>query len=521
MLKKYTIPALGILTVAAIFFLSWRYIFSPSVRRANNYNIVLISIDTTRADFFGCYGNPVVSTPNVDRLASQGVLFENFYSTINTTLAAHSAIFTGLYPRDIGVGRNSMRLNPKLLTMAEFLHAKGYKTAGFIGSFALASVFGINQGFQTYDESFIGDPSSYIERQVESSTKGNNSFDIIIPKTNVGHIMRSAEEVNASFFKWLDHQKDDKFFAFVHYYDPHFPYDPPQQWYKRHLQTIPPGTPLVQDNREEVENQFKQLIDPEIQFTAAKIDSVHYSPEINALLQLYRSEIEYTDNAVGQVVERLKKNGLISKTIIIVTADHGENLVEHWNFNSFFRHGFLTYETETHIPLIISCPGILPQNRRVPRVSSQIDIFPTVTDLVDIPPPKVDGISLLTLLFSDRNRVNRFIFSEASQPHINLQREAKNLVWVNDLNSGSVRKDQYKYTMIPYRQFEALYDIQDDPLELKNALNRVSLADPKLPITLRDELEKWRKTAKSGNIDTSFQLSDEDREKLESLGYVQ
>src|SRR5262245_38394837 len=222
MLKKLTIPALGVLTVAAILFLSWRYIFSAPVRRANQYNIVLISIDTTRADFFGCYGNPVVSTPNVDRLASQGVLFENFYSTINTTLAAHSAIFTGLYPRDIGVGRNSMRLSSKLLTMAEFLHAKGYKTAGFIGSFALASVFGINQGFQTYDESFIGDPSSYIERQVESSTKENASFDIIIPKTNVGHIMRSAEEVNMAFFKWLDQQRDDKFFAFVHYYDPHF-----------------------------------------------------------------------------------------------------------------------------------------------------------------------------------------------------------------------------------------------------------------------------------------------------------
>jgi len=521
MLKRLTIPALGVLVVAAILFLSWRYIFSASVRRANHYNIVLISIDTTRADFIGCYGNPVVSTPNIDHLAKKGVLFENFYSTINTTLAAHSAMFTGLYPRNIGVGRNSMRLNQKVLTMAEFLHAKGYATAGFIGSFALASVFGVNQGFQTYEESFIGDPASYIERKVEASTKDNASIEAIIPNTKVGHIARSAEEVNQAFFKWLEHKKEDKFFAFVHYYDPHFPYHPAEKWYKKHLESIPPNTPMAQEEREPVENAFKQMIDPNIQFTAARIDSIKYPPEINALLQLYRSEIEYADYAVGQVVEKLEKEGLLSKTILIVTADHGENLVEHWNFNSFFRHGFLTYETEIHIPFILSCPGILPPNRRVQRVSSQIDIFPTVMDLVNISPPKVDGISLLTLLFSDRNRVNRYIFSEASQPHINLQREAKSLIWVNDLNCGSVRKDQYKYTMIPNRQFEALYQISEDPLEEKNTLNNLIKTDPDVPIRLRGELENWRKKAKSGNIDSSFQLSEEDREKLESLGYVQ
>ena len=521
MLKKLTIPALGVLIVAAILFLSWRYIFSTSVKRANHYNIVLISIDTTRADFFGCYGNPAVSTPNVDRLAQKGVLFENFYSTINTTLAAHSAMFTGQYPRDIGVGRNSMRLNSKVLTMAEFLHAKGYATAGFIGSFALASVFGINQGFQTYDESFIGDPSSYIAREVEASTKENESFEVIIPNTNVGHIMRTAEEVNQSFFKWLDQKKQDKFFAFVHYYDPHFPYHPPEEWYKKHLEAIPPGTPMIQDEREPIENEFKQKIDPNIRFSAATIDSVKYPPEINALLQLYRSEIEYTDHAIGQIMKKLEKENLLSKTIVIVTADHGENLVEHWNFNSFFRHGFLTYETEIHIPFILSCPGVLPEGRRVNQVSSQIDIFPTLLDLVNIAPPKVDGISLLTLLFADRSRLNRYIYSEASQPHINLQRQAKHLVWVNDLNSGSVRKDQYKYTMIPNRQFEALYNIQEDPLEEKNVLTDLSKIDPEISVTFRDQLENWRKKARSGNIDSSFELSDEDREKLESLGYVQ
>jgi arylsulfatase A-like enzyme len=508
-----------LLSIAA--FAAWKYWRPERFPSAPGFNIVLISIDTTRADFFGCYGDHAAVTPHMDQLATEGVLFENFYSTINTTLAAHSSMITGLYPPHHGVGRNSMRLGASNLTLAEFLRSQHYKTAAFIGSFALASVFGFNQGFDTFNESFIGSPSDYVEREVQVSTRGKKKFEVIVPKTNVGRISRSAEEVNQAFFDWLSQNKSAKFFAFVHYYDPHFPYLPAEKWYKKHLNEIPPGTPLTQEEREPLENTLQNLIDPNVKFRSEDIDRIHYPEPVNALLKLYLSEIEYIDFALGQVLQRLEKDGLRSKTILIVTADHGENLVEHWNMNSFFRHGFLTHETETHVPFIISAPGFLPEGKRVRDVASQIDIFSTVLQLAGVKRiPLTDGISLAPAIFSSRH-LDRAIFIEASQPQIKLQRDAPSMGWVNEKNGASIRLGDYKYTSMPIRQYEALFQISKDRNEEQDILLETSRTKPQLLIALRDGLDGWRRKLMAGKVDESFQLSDEDREKLESLGYVQ
>jgi arylsulfatase A-like enzyme len=521
MLRKLFIITFIIATVSITAFAAWKYFHTTKFPTAEGYNLVFISMDTARADFFGCYGNAAASTPSIDALASQGVLFEDFYSTINTTLAAHSSMMTGLYPPHHGVGRNSMRLNSSNTTLAEFLQSKGYTTAAFIGSFALASVFNFNQGFQTFDESFIGTPSDYVARQVEVSTRENKKFDVIVPKESVGHISRSAEEVNRAFFEWLDRNKNKKFFAFIHYYDPHFPYYPEEKWYKKHLSNIPPGTPLTQEDRVPLENTFKEMINPEVKFRASEIDKDPYSEQINALLKLYLSEIEYTDYGVGEVVRKLEQEGLRSKTIFVVTADHGENLVEHWNFNTFFRHGFLTHESETHVPLVVSSPGLLPSGKRVKQNGSQIDFFPTLVELLGFEAPSTDGISLIPDLFSVRKHSDRGIFMEASQPQIRLQRDAPQMGWVNERNSGSIRWGEYKYTSIPIRQYEAVFHIAKDRAEEQDILLSVSRSQPKLLIALRDGLEDWRKKIMTGKFDATFQLSEEDRERLESLGYVQ
>jgi arylsulfatase A-like enzyme len=522
MLKKVLLILAILAAVSLTSYAAWKYFHTSKFPIAEGYNIVLLSIDTTRADFFGCYGNSIASTPAVDELASKGVLFEDFYSTINTTLAAHSSMMTGLYPPHHGVGRNSMRLNGSNTTLAEFLQSNGYTTAAFIGSFALASVFNFNQGFQTFDESFIGSPSDYIERQVQVSTREKKKFDVIVPKESVGHISRSADQVNNAFFQWLSRNKNKKFFAFIHYYDPHFPYLPEEAWYKKHLAAIPAGTPLTQDDRAPLENTFKEIIDPEYKFRAAEIGKTPYPNPVDALLKLYLSEIEYADHAVGEVIRKLEMEGLRSKTIFILTADHGENLVEHWEFNSFFRHGFLTHESETHIPFIISAPGFLPQGKRVKQIASQVDILPTIADLFGYRnKPETDGISLLQDLFAERRHSDRAIYMEASQPQIKLQRDAPQMGWVNERNSGSIRWGEYKYTSIPIRQYEAVFHIAKDRTEENDILLPISKSQPKLLIALRDGLEDWRKKIMSGKFDATFKLSEEDQEKLKSLGYVQ
>lgn len=498
--------------------LAWQFFFKHST--AKNYNVILISIDTCRADFIGAYGNSAISTPSLDSLAKQGILFDHFYSSINTTLPSHASMVTGLYPRHHGVARNAMRLPDQNQTLAEFLKSQGYSTAAFIGSFALASVFGLNQGFDVYDESFMGDPSKYIGRSLVINMKDGKTLEALEPDTRTGDITRPAEDVKASFERWLSKNKDHKFFAFVHFYDPHFPYLPPEKWYRKHITAIPERTPLTEQDRINFYPNFKTMVGSIENFRPAQIETVEFSPVVDALVHLYASEIEYVDSIIGELVKDLDRADLRDHTILIVTSDHGENLIEHSKFNSFFRHGLLTYQTETRVPFLISSPGLLDGGVRVSEPASQLDIFPTLVELLGLKTSlRFDGKSLYPVLFGKENQESqRLIFAEASQPRIR-QENSEDSFWPNNDNSASVWYGEWKYTRVPWKNYEAIFRVSQDELEENNLIQLVNQKNPKLLKKLQSELSGWQKNA--ANIDKGFTLSKEDREKLESLGYVQ
>lgn len=512
---RILIPLIALIVVCG---LTWQFFFKH--RTAKNYNVILISIDTCRADFIGAYGNSAISTPNLDSLAKEGILFEHFYSSINTTLPSHASLLTGLYPRNHGVARNAMRLGTQNQTIAEFLKSQGYSTAAFIGSFALASVFGLNQGFDVYDESFMGDPSKYIGRSLVINMKDGKTLEALEPDTRTGDITRPAEDVKASFEKWLSKNKDHKFFAFVHFYDPHFPYLPPEKWYRKHVAAIPERTPLTEQDRINFYPNFKTQVGSIENFSPAQIDTVEFSPVVDALVHLYASEIEYVDSVIGQLVMDLERSDLRDRTILIVTSDHGENLIEHSRFNSFFRHGLLTYQTETRVPLLISSPGLLDAGLRVSEPASQLDVFPTLLELLGLKSTlRFDGKSLYPVLFGkDKEESPRLIFAEASQPRIR-QEDSADSFWPNNDNSASVWFGEWKYTRVPWKNYEAIFRISQDELEENNLIQLMNQKNPELLKKLQSELSAWQKNAR--NVDTAFTLSKEDREKLESLGYVQ
>ncbi len=513
--KIYALIGLVILG-AVIFFVSRK--FSPA-RTANDFNVIVISIDTLRADFLGTYGNGAIATPHLDAIAKEGILFEYFYSTINTTLPSHASLFTGIYPRKHGVARNAMRLSPQNVTLAEFLKERGYSTAAFIGSFALASVFGLNQGFDLYEESFMGDPSRFIGRTIVINTKDGKKLEALEPDTQTGDITRDATAVKLSFEKWLSTKRNNKFFAFLHLYDPHFPYLPPEKWYRKRLESFPENTPLTEAARINFYPNFKNLIGSIENFRSSQVGSVEFSPVIDTLMQLYSAEIEYVDSVIGEIVENLNRSGLRNRTILIITSDHGENLIEHSRFNSFFRHGVLTHETETRIPFLISCPGLLPEKRRITTRYSQLDFFPTLVELLNFKTQlKFDGKSFYSELFENSQKSpSRILFSEASQPRIR-EEDSFQGVWPNNENAASVWYGDWKYMRIPWRKYEGVFRLSQDPLEQRNLMQVVLQKDPELMKRLREELSKWQQH--SGEIDTTFELSEEDKEKLESLGYV-
>jgi arylsulfatase A-like enzyme/Flp pilus assembly protein TadD len=297
------------------------------------YNVLLITLDTTRADHIGVYGKHRQLTPNIDRLAGLGSVFTRAFSHTPMTLPAHANILTGSTPLYHGIGDNTgFRLDQRFLTLAEWLRPRGYATAAFVSSFVLDRTFGLDQGFDLYREPI-----------------GQDSF--------------LAAEVVPLAHEWIASQKD-KWFCWLHLWDPHFPYAPPAPFDERYSKNP------------------------------------------------YAGEIAYMDAELGKLFSFLENSKRLESTLLIITGDHGESLGEHGEF----EHGFFAYNSTVHIPLIICLPGA--RHRTVQTLVSHVDIFPTVCDILGgAPPPRLAGMSLLPML-NGGTEVERPVYIESKGPFL-------------------------------------------------------------------------------------------------------
>ncbi len=285
------------------------------------YNVLIITTDTTRADHIGCYGNRGIQTPVIDGLAREGVLCAQAITTSPSTMPAHSSLLTGLYPQHHGVRANgTFRLDEKITTLAERLKAKRYRTGAAISAFVLDSRFGLNQGFDAYNDDL---------------TKGLQHSIHMFRE-------RPAELTNEPVLKWLKENSGGPFFLWVHYFDPHAVYLPPE-----------PFRSQYQSN-------------------------------------LYDGEIAYADGQIGVLLDQLKKLGVRDKTLVVYTSDHGEGLGEHGEQT----HSLLIYDATLRVPLILSAPA-LPQGKVISRQTCLVDVVPTVLSLLGEELPEgLDGVNL-------------------------------------------------------------------------------------------------------------------------------
>jgi len=311
---------LGLAAIAAIALVLLFWELRPSGTRVvgdNKLNVLFITVDTTRADRLGYYGYTKGRTPNLDSLAQNGVRFANAYAPASLTLPSHCSIMTGAYPLSHAVRNNgSYTLSPDKLTLAKFLAAKGLKTAAFVASFSLDSRFGLGSGFDLYVDNFgEGSPAE-----------------------------RTAEEVYSVFSAWFDKLKDERFFCWVHFFDPHLPYSPP-----------PPYRGKFAD-------------------------------------RLYDGEIAYMDFVIGEVIAEIKARNLLGRTLVVVAGDHGEAFGEKREAG----HGVFLYEMALKVPLIFYAENRLPVKKVVPARVRLIDVMPTILNILNLPMPEsVQGISLV------------------------------------------------------------------------------------------------------------------------------
>ncbi len=306
-------------------------------------NVVVVTLDTLRADRLGCYGFRGVLTPNIDAVAAEGVVFEQATSTVPLTLPSHASIFTGLIPPHHGVRDNGgFFVEEQTTTLAERLKEGGYATGAFVGAWVLDSRWGLDQGFDHYSDRF--DLSKY-------------------KVVNLGTVQKKGDEVMDLALVWLEGVKARKFFTWVHLYDPHTPYEPPEPFASRY-----PG-------------------------------------------QKYLGEVAYTDHVVGRLVAWLKGAGLWDRTILVLLADHGESLGEHGEN----AHTFFVYDATQHVPLIMRTPWG-DRGRSRAQVST-VDLVPTVLDLVGLPPPAgIDGRTLARLVLHPAAEAPGVAYSETYFP---------------------------------------------------------------------------------------------------------
>jgi arylsulfatase A-like enzyme len=341
---------------------------APPVSRPD---VLLITIDTLRADFVHAYGFSSETTPNMDALAARGVLFENAIAASTATVPAHASIMTSRYVREHSVGslNGSTRL-AGVTTLAESFRSAGYDTAAFVSSFVLKARTGLDRGFDVYDDVL---PSAEANRGIYSE--------------------RTADDTAGRALAWLAQPRDRPFFLWVHLQDPHGPYTPPGDWAH-----VVDEVPLRTDRELPVLrlNRGRGGI-PDYQ----ALDGIRRGPRYAGL---YAGEIAFTDHWVGELLAAVEGGDVV----IALTADHGESLDED---GFFFQHGHTTTPEQARVPLILAAPGIAP--RRISGVASHVDIFPTLLELAGLEELEVaSGVSLVPALRAEARVPDRVVLSD-------------------------------------------------------------------------------------------------------------
>jgi arylsulfatase A-like enzyme len=338
----------------AAFFLATAHASRPGV------NCVLISVDALRADHVGAYGYTRPTTPNLDALAGRSAMWLRVYTQSPGTTGGHAAMLTGLYPLTNGAYLNGYPLEPEVETLAEVFAKNGYATAAFINNWYLSPALGFGQGFDCFVD---GGKATILKDAGPTIFLRGLVLYQVIRRALVPPGAPSDADV-ADAMRWIAREKNHRFFLFLHVMDPHSPYVPPSNLLGRFASGgAVPGPAAIEALHE-------------------KSIKAALSPQEEAILRdRYDEEILSADRKIGRVLAELDRLGLTEKTLVVVTADHGEVMDE--STAKQFGHGTLDYGC-LHVPLVISLPGRIPEGQRYQAVTQTIDITPTIIKLLDL-----------------------------------------------------------------------------------------------------------------------------------------
>ena len=464
-LRIATAAAGAIILALGVGILVWRV-------RGSRPNVLLITVDTLRADRLGAYGSTLTRTPNLDRLASQGTLFENASCPMPMTRPSLFSILTSRYPREHGVVNNSVSLPDRGLLLPEVFRAAGYRTAAFVGVQLLSEDAGFGRGFDRFEM-----PEQRREER--------------------------AEWVIDRALAWIRAQDASKpLFVWIHLFDPHMPYAPPAPF-------GPPGEPSV------ISWFYLESL-------AGDSGNVPKAT-LERAIELYDGEIEYTDSALGKLFGALGDGKLLDRTIVAFTADHGEC----FSHGIYFEHSDCLYEDALHVPLILRHPGDIPAGARATQLAEHRDLGPTLLALAHVPAPATFGGHPLLPASTrgdgteETGLVQLPLYQEKaaegrSKKHSRLRSVAGEPTrpLVIEQQSVGLRSRAWKYIVTGTQ--EELYDLTSDPEEAHD----LSASRPEVLARFRSDIaEKLR--AHPLDLPAPSVVNDRLRATLHALGYVE
>jgi arylsulfatase A-like enzyme len=422
----------------------------PTVHSLEDYGrargVVLVSVDTLRRDHVGAYGYGRPTTPRLDALAREGLLAEDAVSTSSWTLPAHLSLLTSADPGAHGGVDMEHAFNRRVPTLAEAFRQAGFATHAVTSHLYVSAVYGLDQGFDHLDL----------------------------------HQDRKATDVADRAMDLLDRHGDRPFFLFLHFYDPHWHYDPPDDAKARFVK---PYAGSMTGRWGDFSARPPSDVTPE--------DLAH-------LLALYDGEIRHTDDQVGRVLDHLAARGALANTLVVVTSDHGEEFLEHGSW----EHQKTLYEEVVRVPLIVSGPGVA--SRKEPAQATLLDVMPTILAWAGLPAsPAQQGRSLLAPL-GEREAYGETDHTTDRTRKLFLRAGAGRWKAILSLSpEGEQRRCEW-------------YDLASDPGETKDAAVPLAFADG---VRAR-ALERWREARGKGGPAPAVQLTPEQRERLRALGYV-
>ncbi len=429
--------------------------------RGAGLNVLLITVDTTRADSFACYGHPEVRTPNIDRLASQGTLFEQCISSIPITLPSHTSMMTGSYQFVHGVRDNGFfYVAQENVTLAEQFKELGYTTEALVAAPVLDAKYGLDQGFDYYDQMGTALWVEQLQAKQAERARENEASDapempapVAEDDEDFEYLYRPAADMLEIILPRLEGVRDKPFFMWTHFFDPHLP------------DLSPP--------------EFRE----------------QYSDQ-------YFAEIAYFDHYLGKLLDKLDELNLTEKTLVILTSDHGESRGQHGEHT----HSYFIYDATQRVPLIMRLPGKVPAGARVATQVRLIDLAPTVRELVGLPEtPQNQGVSLWPVL---------------DDPLRDLELSAYADTLTGQFSFGFaplrfVRDGGWKYVHSPDPE---LYNVAEDDLELVNLIrsepDRAAAMKAALRQLIAESPEPPAGRASSQAVDSI------DLARLEALGYI-